>query len=119
MSDKKIKRLTTDNPVTNLESLMNYAYVDNGQVYLRYADGQEHIALAEYIFNIASDKGCHVSSPNAVLDGDCMECDCVVAVLNVVAIQAAELRARLKRYEDVEEKALTTAAKGSVKDEND
>lgn len=39
------------------------------------------------------------------MDGACMElgCDCVLSELYAVATQAAELRERLKEYEDAEE----------------
>lgn len=34
------------------------------------------------------------------MDGACMDCDCVLSFLYVAAIEGAELRERLKRYED-------------------
>lgn len=94
-----MKRLTTDIPVSNDEIMLNYAYVKNDEVFLRYGDGAEDISLGEYIANIANEKGCPHTSQD-VADGACMECDCELAILHFVAIQAAVLRERLKVYED-------------------
>lgn len=97
-------RLTTDNPQKNSDMQMNYAYAKDFQVVLRYAGGEEDVPLTEYIAKCAKEKGCELVTPHAVLFGDsCCECDCPLAVLNVVAIQAAELRSRLKEYEDAED----------------
>lgn len=98
----KMHRLTTDNPQNNTETMLNYAYAKDGKVFLRYGDGEEDIDLCEYVSRQAKDKICH-PSPQEVMDGECMECDCELAVLYWVAVQAAELRARLKEYEDKEE----------------
>lgn len=96
-----MERLTTDNPTTNVEAMLNFAYCgEDGRVKLRYADGDENVDLCEYIANNAC---CQEVDAAAVMDGACMECDCRTSILNIVAIQAAELRARLKRYEDAEE----------------
>lgn len=95
-----MKRLTTDEPKSNLEAMLNYAYAKDGKVYLSYADGEEHVDLCEYI---AKNACCEEVDANAVMEGACMECDCKTAILNVVAIQAAELRERLEYYEDLEE----------------
>lgn len=91
-----MKRLTTDNPKTNYETLLNYAYAKDNEVYLRYGNGSSDIKLTEYI---AGEACCEVT-PEEIMDGHCHECDCIVAILNAVATQAAELRARLKAYED-------------------
>ena len=94
-----MNRMTTDTPQNNLESLLNYAFAENKRVVLRYADGEENKDLCEYISDKARAMGCDLS-PEDIMDGGCMECDCVLAVLYAVATQAAELRAKLKRYED-------------------
>jgi len=94
------ERLTTDNPKNNTETMLNYAYAKDKQVYLRYGDGEEDIDLCEYISRLAADKSCH-PTPEEVLDGECMECDCELSILYWVAVQAAELRGRLAKYEDL------------------
>ena len=98
-------KLVKDDPSSNLETLLNYAYVKDGEVYLRYANGKTDVNLAEYICHLAAEKGCGHHTKEDVLNGDvCMACDCEVAILNTVAIQAAELRNWLKKYEDMEGK---------------
>ncbi len=99
---EKMDRLTTDNPKDNFSGLMNFAYAKDKEVYLSYADGEEDIRLADYIAKLAAENGCSEITRADVLDGACLECDCPAAVLNIVAIQAAELRSRLKAYEDTE-----------------
>jgi len=98
-------RITTDRPETNFHTILNYAYAENGRVMFRYADGEEGVDLCSYIARHAQkDFHCDVS-PDDVMNGDdCVECDCPLAILNTVATQAAELRVRLKSYEDAEEK---------------
>lgn len=95
----KYERLTTNNVQSNLQSLLNYAYSKDGEVYLRYANGEEDKRLAEYIAALATEKGCERTADDVIEDG-CVECDCEVAILNAVSIQAAELRHRLAELED-------------------
>lgn len=78
-----MKRFTTDNPETNCERLLNFSYCEDKNVKLLYAEGKEHVDLCEYIAEMSKSY-----------------CDCVLSVLYVAAIAAAELRERLKLYED-------------------
>ena len=96
-----MKRLTTNNPTGNAYQLLNFAYAEDKRVKLAYAGMKHGADLCEYISREAGDAGL-LCAPSAddVMDGACMECDCVLGVLNVVAIQAAELRARLMMIED-------------------
>ena len=92
-----MKRMTTDNPQLNIERLLNTARAENNQAVLHLGD--EVITLAEYVAKCAKETGCDVT-PESVMDGDnCVECDCPVAILNILGIQAAENNARLKRIE--------------------
>ena len=95
-----MERLTTDNRATNLQALLNYAYAKDRAVHLAYGNGEENIPLDEYIAHEASERGCPRTATE-VMEGGCMECDCPIAILNAVAIQAAELRARLMMIEDI------------------
>lgn len=99
-----MKRLTKDDTATNVEAMLNFAYAADREVKLAYADGEENITLAEYLSHLAKKKGCDCSLDD-ILNGDACGCDCgcdcYVNVLNTVAIQAAELRARLKAIEDI------------------
>ena len=97
-----MKRLTTSNPDSNASQLLNYAYSEDGRVKLAYAGMKHNANLCEYISSEAGDAGLSCApSPDDVMEGGCMECDCVFGVLNNVAIQAAELRARLMMIEDI------------------
>lgn len=94
-----MKRMTTDNPQLNIERLLNTARAENNQAVLHLGD--EVITLAEYVAKCAKEYGCDVT-PESVMDGDnCAECDCPVAILNILGIQAAENNARLKMIEKI------------------
>lgn len=97
--------LVTDNPTSNYTALLNFAYAKDGEVHLRYVNGEYDVNLAEYICHLAAENGCGHHTKEEVLNGDvCFACDCEVSILNTVAIQAAELRERLRKYEDMEGK---------------
>lgn len=94
-----MKRMTTDNPQLNIERLLNTARAENNQAVLHLGD--EVITLAEYVAKCAKETGCDVTL-ESVMDGDnCCECDCPVAILNILGIQAAENNARLKMIEKI------------------
>lgn len=94
-----MKRITTDNPQTSTEAMLNMARAENGEVMLGFGD--EVITLTEYIAKCAKEYGCDVTQ-ESVMDGDnCVECDCPVAILNILGIQAAENNARLKNIEKI------------------
>ena len=98
---RKHKRLTTDEPAGNTENMLNLAYVEDGEVYLRYGeDGKTE--LCELVSDLATKKGCNYT-PDEIKYGACLECECEVNLLYCLAAQAAELRERLKHYEDLEE----------------
>lgn len=94
-----MKRLTTDNPKGNFESLMNFAYAKDNKVFIPQPY-KEDIDLCEYIAN-SKKKECSCTA-ESVLKGCCLECDrdCELGILYYCAVQAAELRERLKLYED-------------------
>lgn len=97
----EITRLTTDEPENNTETMLNFAYAKDGNVFLRGVDVENvcDMGLCEYVSREANEKGCK-HTPEDIIEGACMECDCEIATLYWVAAQAAELRGRLKRYED-------------------
>lgn len=95
-----MKRLTTDNPKGNFERLMNYAYAKNNRTHLSYAGGKYDVDLCEYVSDLAKAKGYDFSPELIMEDGLFDNCDDDFAILYYCAVQAAELRARLKLYED-------------------
>ena len=100
MNCKELKRLTTDNPKRNFERLMNYAYAKNNRAHLSYAGGKNDVDLCEYVSDLAKAKGYNFSPEFIMEDGLFHNCDDDFAILYYCAVQAAELRARLKLYED-------------------
>lgn len=95
-----MKRLTTDNSKGNFERLMNYAYAKNNRTHLSYAGGKNDVDLCEYVSDLAKAKGYDFSPEFIMEDGLFDNCDDDFAILYYCAVQAAELRARLKLFED-------------------
>ena len=95
-------KFVTDNPSNNFENMMNFAYAKDGEVYFRYAHGEEEVKLQDYIKSSAmEEKGCDCN-----IDDCFMDCDCIYSLLYIVATQAAELRGKLKKYEEEEYSAI-------------
>lgn len=100
-------RLTTDNPQNNLEIALNFAYAKDKKVYLRnIGDYGKDVELGDYIAQ--NNMGICDFTQSDILNGSCVDCciegtDCPFSFLFIVATQAAELRERLKEYEDAEE----------------
>lgn len=95
-----MKRLTTDNPQGNFDRLMNFAFDKDHKAMLSYADGEENVELHSYISKLAKQKGIDLSPDEIMEDGLMDFADEDFAILYYCAVQAAELRARLKMYED-------------------
>lgn len=102
-----MKRLITDSPKTNQEILLNFAYIKNGKVKLRRAYETDDINLSQVVSLLAMENlfECH-PSPEEIEEGVCSgfcctaDGNCICAVLNTVATQAAELREELKHIEN-------------------
>lgn len=97
-----MERLTSDTPKGNLQALLNFAYAKDGSVWLRGADDGKDVELCAYIAKYSIEHEiCGVGHPGDVIEacgaGDCF---CELGALYAAATQAAELRARLKAYED-------------------
>ena len=99
------KRLTTDNPNTIDARLLNYCYAKDRRVTLRFAGGEEDVDLCEYVaVNVSNTTDCQITAEEA-MNGACLACcsgECPIGCLYFAAVQAAELRGRLKEYEDLE-----------------
>ena len=97
-----MKRITTDTPQGNCETMLNFAYAEDGWVKIRGINGP----FTSYIENQCRRNGCNLSemSPQE-LNEAVWECafsnpECPIFLLYIVSCQAAELRARLSDYED-------------------
>lgn len=94
-----MERLTQKNPETNLERLLNFAIAEDKQVVLDY--GFEKKPLVQVVVEKAKSMDCDATEQAVMYEGQCMECDCVVALMNMLGIQAAELHARLSLIEGI------------------
>lgn len=100
MTCKALKRLTMDNPKGDYDRLMNYAYAKENRAHLSYAGGKYDVDLCEYVSDLAKAKGYDFSPEFIMEDGLLDNFDDDFAILYYCAVQAAELRERLKLYED-------------------
>lgn len=97
-----MNRLTTDTPNGNFETMMNFAYAKNGEVWLRGADDGQDAELCAYIAKCAFYlELCGITNKDDVIEAcGAADCFCELGALFAAATQAAELRARLAAYED-------------------
>lgn len=97
-----MNRLTTDTPNGNFETMMNFAYAKNGEVWLRGADDGQDAELCAYIAKRAFYlELCGITNKDDVIEAcGAADCFCELGALFAAATQAAELRARLAAYED-------------------
>lgn len=94
----QVKKLVTDDPKNNVEMVNNAVGVDaNGNVFLRgvYEDKD----LIEYCNEICREK-CYKGSTEKYRDPLCLECDCPIANLYVLATGMSEIRERLRICEN-------------------
>lgn len=107
----KIKRLTTDTPKNNSERLMNFAYSKDGEIYVLWHNGVKDVNINDIVRKLA-DYGDYSNILDGVEDDDIFETliengqGLWATTMLMLATQAAELRDRLKTYEDTEEKEL-------------
>ncbi len=96
-----MNRLTTDTPNGNFETMMNFAYAKNGEVWLRGADDGKDAELCAYIAKRAFYlELCGITNKDDVIEAcGAADCFCELGALFAAATQAAELRARLAAYE--------------------
>lgn len=107
-----MKRLTTDHPDGNLETMMNYVFSSDGWAYIRHDGDRENVPLHEWFKKQCMARGCDEFPGSSPEEIDETLCDCAmwpseedgrycpVALAYVFAVQACHLRDRLKQYED-------------------
>lgn len=94
-------RLTADEPTNNYENLHNFAFIKNGETFLRWAGDKPNVRLADYLKEMCLKRGCSEEVFEGELEDGFMGCYyCPLAVLFYCAVAAADLRALLKMYED-------------------
>ena len=102
-----MKRLTTDTPDGNFETMLNFVFSKDGWAYIRYDGKNENVSLTKWVKAQCSMNGCHVLSGETPQEIDEEICDCMVdfpcavALAYCFASQAVHLRGRLKMYEDI------------------
>lgn len=109
MEKRHIKRITTDDPQDNVENMFNLAFVKDGQVWMRCCgEDDKDCTLVSFIKQIcrSAEGGClDIPKTDDAEEFSCSMMDCafdLCPVANVYfgLVQAAELRSRLKAYED-------------------
>ena len=105
-----MKKMVTDNPNDNIEILLNLAFSKDNEVWIRNGseDGKD-CTLIDFTKSACKACKCHIADDlNAIEDidhigdflMDCSMCNCAIGTFYFVAVQAAELRGRLRLYED-------------------
>lgn len=102
-----MKRLTTDTPNGNFETILNFVHGKDGWAHVFNEDGKE-VNLITWALNHCHDRGCDDFQCETLEEYDealssCMVdyMDCPIAMAYCFASQAVHLRSRLKMYEDI------------------
>lgn len=103
-----MKRLTTDNPNGNFETMLNYVYGKEGFAHIRFDGEQDDVPLTSWAKAQCLYRGCDdfpAETPEEIDETLCecvMDCpECPIALAYCFASQAIHLRSRLKMYEDI------------------
>lgn len=102
-----MNRLTFDRPEGMYQALHNTAFVQNNEVWLRgLGTDNKDVPLTVYCGEQCASRcgETHMPFVPAQEFADYMDCECPVCALYIIAVGAAELRARLMLYEDAAEK---------------
>ena len=100
-----MKRLTTDNPQDNFETMMNMVYVKDGWQYIRHGD--DGMKATDFCLKLCEMHGCKGLETYLTSDEAKDEhlCDCAFEGCPIATVYAAlsgfgHVRGRLKMYED-------------------
>lgn len=103
-----MKRLTTDDPSSNFETMLNFVYGKDGWAVIRDVGEDVEVPLTQWAKAECLRHGCDEFSAETPEDidmevGDCIMDfpDCPIALAYTFASQAVHLRSRLKMYEDI------------------
>lgn len=102
-----MKRLTTDSPDGNFETMMNFVYGKDGWAYIRHDGEHPDVRLTDWAKRQCMLRGCDEVLAETPEEIDQRLCDCMmdspicpIAMAYCFASQAVHLRSRLKMYED-------------------
>lgn len=104
-----MKRLTTDNPDGNFETLLNLVFSRDGWAHIRTDSEERAVPLTQWAKGQCILHGCGEFSAETPeeIDEEISDClmmdfpDCPIALAYGFASQACHLRDRLKMYEDI------------------
>lgn len=104
-----MKRMTTDNPKSNTEKMLNMVYNKDGWQYIRH--GNVGIPTVDFCLILCKAIGCIMPDECVVVTNelkDEMLCECVFDNCPVATVYAAisgfgHVRDRLKKYEDADQ----------------
>lgn len=102
-----MKRLTTDTPNGNFETILNFVYGKDGWAYIRHDGEREDMLLTNWAKRQCKFRGCKEAWTETPEEIDQRLCDCMmeapicpIALAYCFASQAVHLRSRLKMHED-------------------
>ena len=112
--------MTHEQPEGMYESLHNTAFVKGKEVYLRgMGENGEDISLCAYCAAQCKERcGTDLTDISTEEFGEFMDCECPVSLLYAIAIGAAEMREKLSKFEDTEEKGTGLNALAAAVHEN-
>ena len=103
-----MKRLTTDKPSGNFETMLNFVYGKDGWAYIRHDGKKADVPLTGWAKKQCLEHGCDEFPETTPEEIDQEICDCMmdypgcpVALAYCFASQAVHMRGRLKMYEDI------------------
>lgn len=103
-----MKRLTTDTPDGNFETMLNFVFGRDGWAHIRHDGETGPVPLTQWAKSQCILNGCDefpAETPQEI-DEEITDCmmdfsDCPIALAYCFASQAVHLRTRLKMYEDI------------------
>lgn len=104
-----MKRLTTDTPEGNFETMLNLVFEQDGWAHIRNDGDEGAVPLTQWAKAQCILHGCGEFSAETPeeIDEEISDClmmdfsDCPIALAYGFAVQAVHLRSRLKAYEDI------------------
>ncbi|MCI6373822.1 MAG: hypothetical protein MR821_00825 [Clostridiales bacterium] len=101
-----MKRLTTDNPQDNFETVMNMVYGKDGWQYIRH--GETDMPTTDFCLSLCRERGCDVVPPEFAVTQEekdwlifgCLDEMCPIATVYAALSGFGHVRDRLKMYED-------------------